>query len=40
MAKLVTSGRRYVIVSWAASSGVARVQAEPPKRSIQYVARS
>jgi hypothetical protein len=39
MAKLVKSGRRYVIVSWAAAAGVARVQEEPPKRSISWATR-
>ena len=40
MAKLVTSGRRYVIVSWAAASGVERVQQERPKRSIRWETRA
>jgi len=35
----VTSGRRYAIVSWAASSGVERVQREPPNRSINWTTR-
>jgi hypothetical protein len=39
MAKLVTSGRRYVIVSWAAASAIERVQQEPPKRSISWQTR-
>ena len=39
MAKLVKSGRRYVIVSWAAASGVERVQADRPKRSILWKTR-
>jgi hypothetical protein len=40
MAKLVTSGRRYVIVSWAAASGVERVQLERPRGAIPYVDRN
>ena len=40
MAKLVTSGRRYVIVSWAGATGVERVQPERPRRSISYVDRN
>jgi predicted 2-oxoglutarate/Fe(II)-dependent dioxygenase YbiX len=32
MAKVVTSGRRYAIVSWAAASGVERVKSERPNR--------
>lgn len=39
MAKLVTSGRRYAIVSWAAASGVERVQSERAKRSIWWATR-
>jgi predicted 2-oxoglutarate/Fe(II)-dependent dioxygenase YbiX len=39
MAKLVTSGRRYAIVSWAAASGVERVRPEPPKRAISWSTR-
>jgi hypothetical protein len=40
MARLVTSGRRYTIVSWAAASGVERVQSERPKRSIAWETRA
>lgn len=36
MAMPVTSGRRYALVSWAALSGVERVQAGPAKRSINW----
>jgi hypothetical protein len=39
MAKLVTSGRRYAVVSWAALSGVERVRPEPPNRSIRWTTR-
>lgn len=39
MAKLVTSGRRYAIVSWAALSGVERVRPERPNRSISWTTR-
>ena len=38
MARVVRSGRRYVIVSWAAASGVERVREEPPKRAIPWKA--
>jgi len=36
MAKPVTSGSRYVLVSWAAATDMERVQAEPVKRSINW----
>lgn len=39
MAKLVTSGHRYALVSWAAATGVERVQAERAKRSIDWATR-
>ncbi len=39
MAKLVTKGYRYTIVSWAAASGVERVQAERAMRSIAWDSR-
>lgn len=39
MAKPVTSGFRYAIVSWAAASGVERVQAERAMRSISWDTR-
>jgi predicted 2-oxoglutarate/Fe(II)-dependent dioxygenase YbiX len=39
MAKVVTSGRRYTIVSWAAASGVERVRPERPNRSIWWTTR-
>ena len=39
MAKLVTKGRRYALVSWAAVTGVERVQAEQPNRSISWATR-
>ena len=39
MAKLVTQGYRYTIVSWAAASGVERVQAERAARSIAWDTR-
>ena len=40
MAKPVTSGFRYAIVSWAAASGVERVQAERAMRSISWDTRT
>jgi predicted 2-oxoglutarate/Fe(II)-dependent dioxygenase YbiX len=40
MAKLVTHGRRYAIVSWAAASGVERVQRERANRSICWQTRA
>jgi predicted 2-oxoglutarate/Fe(II)-dependent dioxygenase YbiX len=39
MARLVKSGRRFVIVSWAAASGVERVRPERPKRAISWPSR-
>lgn len=39
MAKSVTSGCRYVVVSWAAASGVERVQDDRPNRSIWWDTR-
>ena len=39
MALPVTSGCRYVVVSWAAASGVERVQQDRPKRSIDWQTR-
>ena len=36
MAKPVTRGRRYSLASWAAVSGVERVQSERAKRSILW----
>ena len=39
MAKLVTSGRRYALVSWAAAAGVERVQPERANRSIAWDTR-
>ena len=39
MAKPVISGRRYAVVSWAAVTGVERVQSEVPKRSINWHTR-
>lgn len=38
MAKPVTNGYRYAIVSWAAASGVERVRDERPNRSILWEA--
>lgn len=39
MAKLVSSGCRYALVSWAAAAGVERVQSERAKRSISWGTR-
>ena len=39
MAKPVTNGYRYAVVSWAAVSGVERVQDERPNRSIWWETR-
>ena len=39
MARPVSSGRRYAVVSWAAAVGVERVQAERAKRSILWSTR-
>lgn len=39
MAKPVTSGYRYAIVSWAAASGMERVRDERPNRSIVWKTR-
>ena len=39
MARPVISGRRSVIVSWAAASGVERVQARPANRAILWPGR-
>lgn len=39
MAKPVTSGRRSVLVSWAAASGVERVQAQRANRAISWPSR-
>jgi 2OG-Fe(II) oxygenase superfamily len=39
MAKVVTSGRRYVLVSWAAASGIERVQPERLNRTISWQTR-
>lgn len=39
MAKLVTKGYRYTIVSWAAATGVERVQPERAMRSIAWDTR-
>lgn len=38
-AKPVTSGRRSVLVSWAAAFGVERVQAQPANRAISWQSR-
>lgn len=39
MARAVTSGCRYALVSWAAATGTERVQAERAKRSISWATR-
>jgi hypothetical protein len=39
MAQIVTSGRRYALVSWAAAAGVERVQPERAKRTIDWATR-
>jgi predicted 2-oxoglutarate/Fe(II)-dependent dioxygenase YbiX len=39
MAKPVVTGRRYALVSWAAVSGIERVQAERANRSISWATR-
>jgi predicted 2-oxoglutarate/Fe(II)-dependent dioxygenase YbiX len=39
MAKLVTRGCRYALVSWAAASGVERVQDARAKRTIWWQTR-
>jgi len=39
MARPVISGKRYVLVSWAAAAGVERVRPERPNRSISWPAR-
>lgn len=36
MAKPLRSGRRYVLVSWAAATGVERVQARPARGAIMW----
>jgi predicted 2-oxoglutarate/Fe(II)-dependent dioxygenase YbiX len=39
MARPVISGCRYAIVSWAAATGVERVKAYRPNRSIRWISR-
>lgn len=39
MARPVTSGYRYAVVSWAAVTGVERVRNERPRRSIDWATR-
>lgn len=39
MAKPVTKGRRSVLVSWAAASGLERVQTQPAHRAIAWPSR-